>query len=404
MNLVGASDFGVQMAIEPTERFGKSGSSSVRAFHDVDGDGQKELIIQVGAEVHFAAIDLYDGNVIWEQVHNTTKHKWAYSSKIVDGKLFHGSRANDTVYAINLSDGSLAWSKALPSGFQALEHMDQGIVYGCKGGSEVGVLDFDTGTQLSGWPISFPQHAQILGTGDLDGDGAHEVVVSDSNGNIEVHNADASTVFTIASSHSHVDRHVIADIDPTHAGRELLTIVDDDNSAGTEGDELVLYDAAGNQLRKYEFASGGPSFAIANLVPDTDGLEIFYGLEGTSTIGMLDGTLSPQWSRDITNIGSNPAGQTALADIDGDGTIELFVNTDEQKDGGMWVFKPNGNYVGRFYGIGWNQAKRQPIRFASPEAKRYPDIDGDGRDEVNFNIVPPSNTTDSDVINIIERA
>jgi hypothetical protein len=54
-----------------------------------------------------------------------------------------------------------------------------------------------------------------------------------------VRNRDDSLAFSLPSNHGDVDLPFSRDIDPDHEGNELLTFVDDDNSAGGEGGELL---------------------------------------------------------------------------------------------------------------------------------------------------------------------
>lgn len=232
------------------EQYGP-GETALAERVDVDGDGELELVCNVESKSKFVALN-QDESEVWSSTQNSTQHKRAYSPQITASKLFYGDRSNDTVYAVNLADGSLAWSYTADGDLQALEQTDHGLLVGSEGtGGEVNLLAFADGSSRSGWPVSFAQNKQMLGAGDLDGDGQDEYVLSDSSGIIKVYNRDGSERFTITSGHGHVDLHTIGDIDPDRSGQsELLTVIDTDSSASGEGDELALYDADGTQLRK----------------------------------------------------------------------------------------------------------------------------------------------------------
>lgn len=141
----------------------------------------------------------------------------------------------------------------------------------------------------------------------------------------------------------------MGDIDPSHAGNELLTVVDDDNSSSeNEGDEIATFDASGQKLNSYTAGSGiGYSLALADIYPNRGGLEIAFGIEGTSTIGVVDGQLTELWTADIPAAGDNPAGQVGVADIDGDGRPEILANTGEDSAAGFVAYSPEGSTWGR---------------------------------------------------------
>lgn len=388
-NFNGDSQFNLTGKWNMYDLFGKTGSSALQWFTDIDSDGDRELVVSVGGQSHFAAID-QNHNILWENIQNTTPHKPAYVPKIHDGALFYGDRSNDTVYAVNLSDGTLRWSASPVTGLEAIEFCDNGLVVG---GDSVALLGFLGG--LTKWTVNFNQHEQRICAGDLDGDGTDEIVLNDNRGNIEVRNDDGTLKFSLSSSHNHVDRHVIGDIDPSHIGNELLTVIDDDNSSDGEGDEIVTYDASGTLLNKYNAPASNVSYAVEDIHPNQDGLEIAFGLEGGGTIGMLDGTLSVMWTRPLGRTTGNAGGQTWVADADGDGELEFAVNMGESSGDGFRMFTKDGEYIAQIFGHGWNASDNSMLRSGSPGNKRYIDIDGDGRDEMIPKSLSPN---DHDII------
>lgn len=408
-SFAGRRQFHARAVIDEDELFGKVGHIGLRAFVDVDNDGEKEFIMNIGSEADFAALKLSTLSTVWRSTQNQTKGKMAYFPQIIDGEtaVAYGHRADDTVYCINLSDGSLRWSYTANGSLQSIEQTNYGLVVGSNGtGGEVTVLSYSGGSVLSGWPVSFTQHEQLLGAGDLDGDGDDEIVLNDNSGSIEVRNRDGSLLFSIASSHGHVDQHYIGDIDPNSAGRELLTVVDDDASSNTdEGDELVTYDEGGSRINSHTLSQPSPNIAAGNIHPGRSGTEIAYGLEGADELGVLDGSLSLVWSRTINSklIGSGGVGQVSLGDIDGDDDAEIIVNTDETVDSGFIVYSKDGDYVGRLYGWGWDTDPLNSKKNSETDANRFVDVDGDGRDEYHASQTAASDTSTNDVIRVIEH-
>lgn len=407
-SFIGNAPFARRATIDEQDLFSKTGHVGLRAFVDVDSDGEEEFIMNIGSQADFAAIKLSTMGSVWRSTQHTTKAKMAYYPQIVDGDtaLAYGHRANDTVYCVNLSNGTLRWSYAANGSLQSLEQADFGLVIGSNGtGGETVVVDYANGTAVSGWPVAFKQYEQLLGAGDLDGDGTDEVVLNDNSGNIEVRNSDGTLAFSITSSHTHVDQHYLGDIDPNNAGNELLTVVDDDNSATAEGDEVVTYDASGTQLNKHTLSSQQPNLAVGNIQPGRSGMEVAYGLEGSDEVGLLDGSLSVLWTQTIDSalIGGGGCGQVSLGDIDGDGDLEIIVNTDETVDAGFIVYGKNGEYVGRQYGWGWDTDPLNSKQNAEPGAKRFVDYDGDSREEYHASRTTANDTGTNDIVVVVNR-
>jgi len=395
-------DFEVAGFIDIEDRYGEVGCTSVRTFIDVDNDGELEVVFNVGAKAIFKAVGINSLTEKWSSTQNTTQHKFAYMPKIVDDEsaLVYGDRSNDTVYCVNLSDGSLRWSYTANGDLGALEKSEYGVVVGSDGtGGEVTVLAFGDGSELSGWPVSFPQHEQLLGAGDLDEDGEQEIFLNDNSGNYEMRNRDGSLLFSGSSNHAHIDRNYIGDIDPNHDGRELMIIVDDDDSATGEGDEIVTLDKDGNQVNKYTCSSNKPAPRVGNIRKDKDGLEVAFGLEGTGKFGLLDGSLNELWTKTYSELNG---GQVHLGYIGDEEYLQITVNTGESKNEGFWVFDRFGNYIGQCYRRGWDGVPPLRKRNSAVDAV-LPDIDNDGRTELCLSRVPSSNTTDSDPIFIVKR-
>jgi len=280
-----------------------------------------------------------------------------------------------------------------------LELSTLGVVYGT--GEEVGILAYADGTPVgAGWPIAFAQHEQILGAGDLAGDGVDEIVVNDDAGAIQVRRADASLLFEIRSRHTHVDLATIADIDPTHPGNELFVLIDDDGDAGGEGDEFALYDARGRRLRVFEAPHGGANPAVGDVLPGMPGLEIAFGLEGTGWVGLLTGTLRPLFLAPVAGVGG---GQVALADLFGDGDLEILADTGEAPEAGFVVLDARGHVLARELGKGWDFDPSARLANAAPGTKQFVDVTGDGVADLHASRVGADSRDGHEVVYLLSR-
>jgi hypothetical protein len=306
----------------------------------------------------------------------------AYYPQIVSEHhlVVFGSRATDQVYAVDYRNGQQAWRFAVNGELQATEQADVGVVVGST--QQVTLLDYKTGKPRSGWPVTFAQHEQALAAGDLDNDGRDELALNSNDGRIEVRNRDASLRFKLSAAHTHVDLHFIGNILHNREGNELLTVIDNDDSSNGEGDELVLLDDQGQQLRHYALESGGPNLAVGDLSAEHPGKEIVYGLEGSGTVGLLTNQLAPIRSGTVETDG-NGAGQVALADLNGDGTLQIIINSGEHPEAGLNVLNAKLQTVARTRGQGWDLDPMASKPNGAWNNKHFPDIDEDGRDEVH---------------------
>ena len=394
-----AQELSVQNEWDLFDRYGREGHVGVRVFTDIDDDGQKEVIFNLGRSADFVALEM-DGTEIWRSTLEDTNSKQGYNPRVSEehGLLFYGSRASNTLYAVNLKDGSPAWSKKVSPRDSvrqmSVELADMGVLVGHDGEEGRTVLyDFDGNVQ-PGWPVMGEQHEQLLGAGDLDGDGEDEFLLDDNSGNFSVRNRDGSTVFSKQSTQNHLDLSIIGDINrdpenPNNIGNELLVAIDDDDSHRGEGDEIVLLNAKGDEVARYQTKSSGVNFAAGDVLPDRPGLEIFFGNEGSNTIGLLDHKLEPIFESSLAPIAEelgfplrNAAGQTALADLDGDGVLELLINSGENAEAGILVFNAEGKLLDSMLGHGWDFDPQSIFSHADPRAKQFIDVNGDGRSDI----------------------
>lgn len=321
--------------------FSKTGSSLVYFAYDVDSDGEKELVCNVGQCAHFAAIKS-DGTIVWQNEVDATQDTPTRQPQIRNGVLYY--LGNSTIYAIRLTDGQVIWSKAQDAIF--LNCTDQGVAIGYS--NQVDILDYETGNSIGGnWPFTTPfnmTYVQCLAYGDLDEDGFDEIIVNNDTGKIQAIDHDGTDMFFIQSGHGHVDCHTIADVDGD-GHPELVTVVDDDNSTNgnvtrAEGDEIVLYDASGIQKDKYTTASveNGPNFHVANI--GASGKLAFSG-EETKELTLLDANLDVVWTKDLSL--KIHGGQLTVIDVDNDGDLELITDTGEGEAFGFRVYDKDGN-------------------------------------------------------------
>lgn len=391
-----ASGLPIELGVEHNwDLFGtyaKEGHVGLRAFVDVDLDGELEVIFNLGRSADFVALE-FDGTEIWRTTANATNSKEAYYPKVslAENLLFYGDRSNARLYAIDFTTGQRKWSYTVRGGLESLELADVGVLAG--GSSQTVLLDFAGGEPLPGWPVSGLQHEQLLGAGDLDGDGEDEFVLNDNSGHIWIRERDGSLRFEITSQHTHVDQSIIGDINPSFAGNELLVALDDDNSHSGEGDEIVLFDANGAELRRYQTSGSGVAYSVGDVLPDRPGLEVFFGNEGSREVGLLDSDLNEIFVNELSIVHPNPAGQTSLADLNGDGVLELLVNTGETSGSGIVVFDAAGNEIDSLVGFGWDFDPQFVYSHAEPRAQRFVDVTGDGRDDMIASSVGANSST-----------
>jgi len=396
-SVVNGQQWKVRTSWDIPDLTGKTGKSMLQALVDIDNDGERELVANIGAQAHFVCYD-QNQNLVWENIQDTNQHKGAYYPKVADGALFYGDRSSNTLYCVNLSDGSLRWSKSPGTGLEAIDICDYGVVFG---GDTLTVFNYTDGSEI--WSVSFNTYEQIVACGDLDGDGTDEVVAGNSNGTLTIRNSDGSEAFQITSDVAHYDLVSIGDIDPSHPGRELLAVVDDDaSSTNSEGDELSTFDSEGQKLNSYT-AGDGLNFAVGDFYPDSPGLEIAYGVESTTSVGLLNGTLTEQWTQTINSSTSNSGSQVGAADVDGDGAAELYVNTGEHPDAGFQLFNTDGTYLGEYIGHGWDIDPRPELSTGNASAKHYAYSPSGKQVLLKPSRLSASDTTGSEIIQLIER-
>lgn len=401
-------ELGVQGDWDLFAKYGLEGHVGLRAFVDVDGDNEPEVLFNLGRSADFVALEL-DGSEIWRTTVSGTNSKEGYYPKISleHNLLFYADRSTERLHAVDLTTGQVSWSHTMADGsLESLEMADVGVLAGglmlnSRSPGQVVLLDYATGQPMPGWPINVEQQEQLLGAGDLDGDGEDEFVLDDNFGHIWVRNRDGSLAFQIDSQHTHVDQSIIGDIDPLNPGNELLVALDDDASHPGEGDEIVLFDAAGMEVNRYPTSGNGVAYSVGDVLPDRPGLEIFFGNEGSREVGLLDSQLDVIFTTELSIAHPNPAGQTSLADLNGDGILELMVNTGENSESGIVVFDTEGNEIDSLIGFGWDFDPQFIYSHADPLSTRFTDVTGDGRDDVIASTVGANSSTGDQIMYLL---
>src|SRR5690606_7060459 len=193
-------------------------------------------------------------SVTWDTNNTAGFSTGAYYPKIADDAVIYGHRGNDTVYCVDLADGNIRWSYAANGQLSSIEVCSVGVIVGSNGtGGEVTVLDYTTGAERTGWPVSVAQHEQLPISGELDGQ--EVIVLNDNDGNVYVYDLDGTLIDSLSSDMGHPDNMFIGDFG--HGFNELLVVVDDDDSAAgvePEGDEIAIYRLSGGTLTQHRKA------------------------------------------------------------------------------------------------------------------------------------------------------
>ncbi len=162
------------------------------------------------------------------------------------------------------------------------------------------------------------------------------------------------------------------------AGREIYAV---------NGDGSEVHDGDGNGATIGALTnSGGPSFWNAPAVGDAD-LDGFPDIAAVSWTGSLylwsaEGVVKPGFPKNLNVQGlatPNPLGSVAMADVDGDGTLELFCSVGAV----LFAFHPDGTELldgdNNPATTGVFKVTSTPTSYGTPALR---DLNGDGRPEI----------------------
>ena len=231
------------------------------------------------------------------------------------------------------------------------------------------------GTVLPGWPVSIPNGGfrSTPAIADLDGDGALEIIAVSSVG-LHAYHANGTVVqgFPVALPFS-MGFPVIGDVDGD--GKPDIVV------AGYSSSDSVVVVGANGTIKRYIPLTGhvwstiGSVPALADL--DGDGvLEIIVQTWTALNVFRGDGSVFPGWPYMFNGETSGTEVYApVVGDLDGDGLpdIVLVTTVDELQTGRVRVFNRDGVLHPRF-------PKTLPIGEAAAPA--IADIDGDGRNEI----------------------
>lgn len=136
---------------------------------------------------------------------------------------------------------------------------------------------------------------------------------------------------------------------------------------------LNAWNSDGSRVKGFPVKTGAPAYpALGQLSNTTPGLELFAGLTKYDSEDLYayagDGHLLPGWPRRSGNYIASPP---ALADVDGDGLDEIFI---EEQDHGFHAYKADGTVL-----PGWPRSTDAGQELHTPAIG---DLDGDGIPEI----------------------
>jgi len=240
------------------------------------------------------------------------------------------------------------------------------------------------GTLMSGYPV--PTGFWIAASpsiADIDGDGFPEIVVGSFGSNeVWAFHANGTPLpgWPIAVGANVRSTAALADLDPTYHGLEVIV--------GVQDGSVQAWHADGTRVPGWPVQAGNFVERCAPAVGDVNGdgfLEVFvgswYDCGATSTGGIYafdrNGAPLPGWPK-LTSTHTSVIASPALADLDGDGSLEIIVGTYETT-GKMYVWHHDGsNMAGWPYSIPRGSSSTSYVS-SSPAVA---DIDGDGQLEI----------------------
>lgn len=358
------------------------------SFVDVDGEATIEVL----------ASSSVSGTVHLKNTDGTNYPNWPvyfgdynYGAPVagdVDGdgdmEVFQGANGvagNAILFGWGHEGSDLSgWPVNFPDGYQvhsspALSDLDGDgdleIVFSLFRGDRTFVFHHD-GTLFSGWPRSSPSDVRDTpAVGDLDGDGDLEIVCAAAY-DIYAWHHDGTGIsgFPVSVGSYYTDGIAMGDLDGD--GQQEIIV----NTVGSN-DNVRVYDSGGSMVAGWPRSTGSSVYAepcIGDLDNDRD-LEVVIGGTGMGIDYHVwawhhDGSAVDGWPA-VTEMGEWCQSSAAIGDIDDDGDIEVIIGSDNHK---VYAFHHDASPVDGWPITGPTDQVSAPVSIG--------DIDGDGDIEI----------------------
>ena len=241
-----------------------------------------------------------------------------------------------------------------------------------------------TGAVLPGWPqLGEDNFRATPVAGDLDGDGRVEIIAVDASGVVFAWNRNGTEV--IDGDSNPVTQGVFFRSPVTTFHYQALAVCDidldykDEIIIGTKSGDVFALNGDGSSVAGWPFTLPGEMVGgvVTGLIDDNVSPDIVVR-SATDEVYLLnsDATVKPGWPRSIPYTEAYFRATPALADLNGDGTLEIILaqHTTVPLESKVFVLDYQGNDVS-----GW------PVVFSDQFTESSPivaDVDGDGKLDV----------------------